>query len=330
MMNIKKNFRSKNIILFSLLVLFLFSLSSCNFSSITNEKLDCSSGNQGLKAYFENNHYLLKENSDSIIKVFLNNNGAFDSKGILRLKYNTDLFKIQAYNSEEKTFLDEDKILFSIEGKKPFNECKGDKKMFLFKIKPYSLPLSVNKFDQQISLDLCYKYGFNFSSNICVEKNLDMNALGDNCVPSEQHFTGQGSPIIISKISKPEYSDNTVKFKIFFKNEGNGFITADKNVQNNLIEACNLKDNVKDYVYIKGFLDSYVISSENCGYEHLLNEDGDKVKVKLTPLEDNEYFLECKIENVNLDSTRNMFLNLQVVYYYIDRNLDDATITITK
>ncbi len=322
----KKNFFSiKNsnfVFLFLLLLFFLFSLSSCNFSSVTNEKLDCSSGSEGLKASFENHNYLFKENSDNIIKVFLYNKGVFDSKGILRLKYNTDLFNVKSYDYNTKSFVDNNNVLFSIEGKKPYNECLGDKKLFLFKIVPYKLPLSVNKFSQELSLDLCYKYGFNFSSNICVQKSFDINALGEDCTPKEQYFSGQGSPVYISKISKPEYSDNTVKFKIFFKNAYNGFITADKNVQNDLFEACNLNNNVKNYIYIKGFLDSYKINCENF--------DVVEGKTKLIELDDGEYFLECKVENVNLDSTRNMFLNLEVAYYYIDRSLDFATVTITK
>ncbi len=325
--NNKISFSSFKIVFFLLTIFFLsFSFSSCNISSFTDKKLDCSSGSQGLSSFFEEKHYILKENSDSILKVFLYNKGVFDSEGILKLKYNTDLFDVKSFDYKNNSFVDSNKILFFIEGKKPYNNCVGDKNIFLFKIKPYSLPLSVNKFDQELNLDLCYHYGFNFSSKICVQKNLGLNALEESCTPKEQFFSGQGSPLVIYKISKPEFSNGIVKFKVFFKNEGEGFITADKNVPNSIEEACNLENNINNYVFIKGFLDNYrldcsTINSEIEGKTKLLYSFDN---------EENSYYVECKAENVSLESTREMFLNLQLFFYYVDRNVDSTIVTISN
>ena len=326
---IKEKVKVKDKYFFLFLLLFMFILASCtsNISNITDKKLNCNTGSQGLNAYFDsNNDNILREDSVKTLKVYLNNLGVFDSYGFLKLKYNPDLFNVYVYDKKQQKFIDDDKIKFFIEGKKNYNECKGETKLFLFQIKPYKLPLSVNKLEQQLSLDVCYKYGFNFTTNICVKKETgEINALGDSCVPKEEFFTGQGSPLIISKISKPEVVNNKVKFKVFFENKDSGFITADKNTPNSLEENCNLNNNLKNYIYIKAFLDNYRL---NCN----IVDSEIEGKMKLLPsLEENSYFLECStIDDVNLDSTMQMTFNAEIYYYYNKRNSDNIDVVITR
>lgn len=314
-----------------LVVLFLLSSSSC----IPQKELVCNVGMDGISASFtrETMRQVYDENVMYPFVVEIKNRGAYNSQVYFQISHNKDLLTI---NPEVLT------TDYIIEGKAPWNECTGSIRREVFEITPTYLPVAVQDFRTEISLNVCYEYRTDLNTTLCVHNNIgQINAIGANCKYGDKNFGGgQGAPLGFVRAEAPVFLSvegiDRIRVRLYLRNYQNGNIvaSADEGLEN----ACSRRTgNLSDMIRVEGYLDQYEL---NCnlltsqfvpdGYTQLRPDPQRVVRNDVeTVLKD--YYLECEtIDPVELNSAREMSLNIKAEYHYRELGVETRTINIRK
>jgi hypothetical protein len=320
----------------------VFLLASCN------PELVCDAGTDGVSASFtdRNSMRMLEQDREMPIVVSIKNNGASPAEGIVRLRFNQDLVRVEPLSRS----FDE------LPGKEDWNRCLGQEDRVLFSVNPYPLPITAQKFDTDLSLDVCYKYATNFSTTVCVDpRSPGINVLDPNCVPAEKSFSGgQGGPLGIVRVSSPVYYDDTngpgsARIRFTLENYGNGRIVTHIN-PDNLELSCSLNPDVfENYLYVKAFLDDQkmectelnpdIARAPTFGVDPQGNPAGNKTYLRADPeqIETRDgvatlrrFTFVCTVPDLELDRELDMRINMELAYFYRDSRSDTMTVELRK
>lgn len=322
---IKMRIQTKSIILFFAVMLVL---SACNGY---NPRLNCNVGTDGISASFSRDTYRQAYDEGILypLVIDINNRGAYPSEVLLQVSHNIDIINISPVKINTSI----------IEGKAAWNECKGQVRKEIFNMTPRNLLAAVQEFKTDITLNVCYQYKTELNTTLCVHPNLaNINMITANCRYGDKNFGGgQGSPVSFVKAEAPIYlTDGTVRIRFYLRNYRRGNIVA--SIEDTLESACTPSTgNYSDYVRITGHLDQY---SMICNV--LTHSSGPPGYVQLradpkTTIQNNQevvlkdYYIECQTENpVDMQSEREMSINMQLEYYYRELGVETRTINIRK
>ncbi len=148
---------------------------------------------------------------------------------------------------------------FNLKGKSLFYPF-GESKYFSLRAQGTELGPQLERVISGISIDVCYPYQTKFSSLVCINPESSVNSKPTKvCTPSSQSFSGQGSPVAITKIDAPiilpHENPSLIKFQIVLhvQNLGTGFVV----LKQKYADACSQKSgqDIFNVVQITGSLE---------------------------------------------------------------------------
>lgn len=306
----------------------------------TERTLDCRTGTEGFDVSFSNTYFpeRIRPGVETPIIVDIANRGATTDTARIRLSYNRDFFSSDRPLAETLTVV----------GKERSNRCTGMNERTQFTIKAYELPVAVSSFERPLIIDLCYHYGTNVTTQVCIEPVPDeLSAVEPNCKASDVTLSGgQGAPLSVTQVDAPVYFENVsgsyVRFPIRLVNHGDGTIIA-HSTENDFDAACSFSDEgiFENYVYVKALLDG---SDEGIRCDGLGTPDREpptgKVYLRYDPdrierddgvfeTVKNHYF-ECVAEVDSFSDARTAVLDLEIYYYYREFRADEQTTEVQR
>lgn len=321
----------KRIIIATLLIL---TLSSCLPQS---QELICTTGREGIQASFVNFPENMQQNITMPLIVEFENRGAYESKQVFAwLRYGKDFFEVETDQIEITNF----------EGKSTFNRCTPQIDRRVYEITPYELPFATTRFERPLTIDLCYHYGNNLSTQVCVDPiPSEINALEPNCRPSDRHISGgQGSPLGITKVDAPVFittdrstSTGHVRIGVHLENFGDGIILAFEE-ENRALDSCTYQDGTyKDYVFFKAFLDNYQLDcaqfdapGQTIENKSFMRYDPEVISTDTGSQTLKKYYLLCESDPIVLERELSMNFDVEMHYYYRESRAVESTTTIRK
>ena len=161
------------------------------------------------------------------LNILLENKGAQDIEyGIIKIATEEDYLEIQEISKQD----------FDIEGKsKEFP--KGNQDIITYQLKAKKIPdpeSTIHKTHTYITS--CYKYGTDFSTDICIDSDVYGLQKDKICSPGESVLgSGQGAPVTITKIETRMFhhtQENTIEpqFTIHLENRGSGNVINKDNL----------------------------------------------------------------------------------------------------
>ena len=321
---------------FIILVALTVLIAGCGFEP---GELDCKSGREGITARFVTGQFPtnIQQEVQTPILIEVENRGAYTSKQVyVWLRYGKDFFES---NRDE---ID----ITGFPGKAQWNRCTPQVQRDQITIEAFELPIATTSFQRPLTLDICYHYTNNVSTQVCVDPlPSSISALEPNCRPSERRISGgQGSPLGITKLDTPTFikesgSDTSgkVRIGIHLENFGDGMILAYEE-PDIPIEACTFQEQTyQNHVFIKAFLDNHrldcnlltgPVEIEN---KVFLRYDPEVVELDTGRMTIKNYFLLCETEDtIDLSREVVMTFDANIEYYYRDTRADERTTTIRK
>jgi hypothetical protein len=303
--------------------------------------LECDVGTTGISASFTDRGSLrtLEQGISSPIVVSILNTGSSPSSGFVRLGYNQDLIE-----AEDSTYEFSDLL-----GKESWNRCQGQEERLRFTAKPYPLPIATQKFETDLTLDVCYEYATNFSTTVCVDpRSQAINILDPNCVPQERQFAGgQGGPLGIVRVAAPVYQDDgTARIRFTLQNFGDGRIVSART--DDLTESCSIRSDIyENYIIVTGFLDTHElectelnpgfslspvwVSEQGLNFEKtFLRPDPERIETRDGVVTLNTFTFICTASDIDTERELDMQVNLELAYFYRDTRSDSITTELRK
>ncbi|MFT4308252.1 MAG: hypothetical protein ACMXYM_02680 [Candidatus Woesearchaeota archaeon] len=308
--------------------------------------LDCDVGTKGVDASFTDRASIrtLEQGITAPIIVSIKNTGASSASGFVRLGYNQDLLEVETSTHE----------FTSIPGKESWNRCQGQEERIRFDVKPYPLPIVTQRFEADLTLDICYEYETNFSTTVCVDPRIQgINILDPNCVPAERTFSGgQGGPIGIVRVAAPVYQDHdagTVRIRFTVENFGNGrIVTYEEPGERE--KSCSVSSDVSEnYLFVRTFLDDIrmectelnpsfegapIAARDSNGevalYKTFLRPDPERIETRDGMLTLRRFTFVCTASGIDLEREIDMQVNTELRYFYRDTRSDSITTELRK
>ena len=320
-------------LLFILITLLVILISSCD------PPLECDTGTHGVSASFSDRNSIrtMEQNRTVPVVVSIKNEGASPTQGIVRLRHNQDLVRV---NPNNITFSD-------LPGKEDWNRCLGQEERVVFDVNPYPLPITAQRFDTDLTLDICYEYETNFSTTVCVDpRSQGINVLDPNCVPGERTFRGgQGGPLGIVRVSAPVYYDDdggSVRIRFTLENFRNGRIVSYST--DSLDHSCSLHPDVfENYISVDAYLDDKTMECTelNPDFDRYPQNDDGSSKTYLRPdpeqMETRDGMVTlrrltfvCTASDIGIERELDMQLRTEMRYYYRDTRSDSITTELRK
>ncbi|MBI4140295.1 hypothetical protein HY485_00500 [Candidatus Woesearchaeota archaeon] len=198
---------------------------------------------------------------------------------------------------------------FSLKGKSVFNPF-GESKIIKFSAHAGELASQVARVPAGLSVDVCYPYHTEVSAQVCINPEPTIISKPKSvCTPSAQSFSGQGAPVVVTKIDVPQILplDNPAlvqpQITLSIKNVGRGFV-VDKY---RFADACTPRGGKELYnvVRIGGYLSELPL---DCRPQELR-------------LSDKENTVVCTLPS-GLEKARGShlaLLNVKLDYGYVDK-----------
>ncbi|MBI4141875.1 hypothetical protein HY484_03050 [Candidatus Woesearchaeota archaeon] len=258
-------------------------------------------GSQGVVASFVQNAPPNDVFEEQLFEIAFNveNKGAFDVEN--------GVFVVGVPN--EITTHDSIVGRFSLKGKSVFNPF-GESKIIKLSARARELGANVARVPAGFSLDLCYPYHTEVSTQICINPEpTTITKPKTVCSPSAQSFSGQGAPVAVTRIEAPQILPHEnpalVKPQIILniKNVGQGFVVD----RNRFADACTPRGGKElfNIVRISGVLSEL---SLDCRPQELR-------------LSDNENTVVCTVPSGFEKARGSHFalLNVKLDYGYVDK-----------
>jgi hypothetical protein len=315
-----------------LLLALLLMASACDG---LNKPLNCNVGTDGISASFsrETMRQAYDEGITYPFIVEINNRGAYDSRVFIQVSHNIDIIDVSPGST----------VTEIVDGKAPWNECRGGIRREIFSLTPKPLLPAVQEFSTDIVLNVCYEYQTDLNTTLCVHNNIaDINIISDSCRYGEKSFGGgQGGPIGLVRAEAPIYlSDGKVRIRFYLRNYRAGSIVAsDTGMEGDALEnACRQSTGRHvDYVKVEGYLDQAEL---NCslittdlgpeGYSKLRADPQRTIQNNVEVIL-KDYYLECETkEPVPMTRPREMTVNMRLEYYYRELGVETRTINIRR
>ena len=225
--------RNKIIILMLILVI------GCKQQSL-EPKLDPKkvySGTEGLVINFlDITPTQVYENDKFSIGFRIHNKGAFRiNQGLIDINSEDGYIKIKKNKLEDKLSWNDGKIQFNLEGKSLYN-LEGGIKDIILEASTEKLPAQRSTQSVNILLTACYEYKTKLVDTICINPDIYGNQE-KACEMRDKSYSGQGAPVLITRIETKISSTSKVKFIIHIQNIGNGLVISKHDVEN----ACSGK-----------------------------------------------------------------------------------------
>ncbi len=174
------------------------------------------------------------ENSPFPVIIKLQNKGVRDIKeeGILAIGVEKDYVKLNldVFEGSDKISSkpDEDKIIFSLNGKSLLNPI-GEREIVELNLETKNVGAQSESRKSNVLVTACYEYATKLGTEVCVDTDIhNLKARQKACNAKDLTFSnGQGSPVTITKIETqmlPDIDNNKIKphLIIHIKNKGNG------------------------------------------------------------------------------------------------------------
>ena len=307
--------------------------------------LDCDVGTTGVSASFTDRNSIrsLEQGINAPIIVSIANTGSSSASGFVRLGYNQDLLEVETTSH----------AFSALPGKETWNRCQGQEERMRFDAKPYPLPIVTQRFETDLTLDICYEYETNFTTTVCVDpRTQGINILDPNCVPQERRFSGgQGGPVGVVRVAAPVYQDHndgTVRIRFTVQNFGDGRIVTHEE-PNELERSCSISDVSENYLFVRTFLDNTrmdctelnpsfqdapVAARNEDGsvalYKTYLRPDPERIETRDGMLTLNTFTFVCTASGIDLERELDMQVNTELRYFYRDTRSDSITTELRK
>ncbi len=331
--------KSKKRLLFTLFLILLILISSCNRQKATAKALEeIRTGTEGIVVNFLPNappeKIHVEQGTDNSFDVVmeLRNKGAFPQPDeVSEVQNNFGKVYLSGYDTKIITFESKDSksnelSTSTLDGKSTINPNGGQDIMSLTgKIDANSL--NVEKYETTLLATACYLYGTTIGPTVCIDPN-PYSTINEKKVCNVQGVTlsNQGAPIAITKIDEEAFATKT-QFKITIKNVGNGnvigifaFDKCDPS-SNNKIEREDIDKVFVDEVSIgKNTLEcspfTYEGTKGTTGYIRLINNEG---------------YLICELPKSEYGQTNTAYTTpLKIKLSYAYRNTAERKLQIIK
>lgn len=298
-----------NKIILVCLCLGLFILYGCDgfsFNSGAEFNPDVHKGSEGLRIEIQQNTPPDEVYEKEKFKVVANviNKGAYEaSNAIVSVNYESDFVDL----------LSERKVNVDLKGKDVYNMW-NDEKIISFDMQAGILDKKSELHTSFIMLTTCYDYETIASFQVCIDTNIYQTRPESDkvCTVSDQSSSGQGGPLIVSKveedISGGEYV--TPSFKIYIQNRGRGNIIREGKKE----EACTSVGITEDDY------DIVILADVELSTYKLSNGD-----IRCSPdelkLRDDELMIRCTLERNDIRSSDPSFmtsLKIHLKYGYTE------------
>ena len=227
LLNSKSVFSKKRsfAIIIAFAVIFIFLVSGCNNRATSNQPDKYHVGTKGLEMSFIHGTPPSKiyEGDDLTVVVQLQNKGAFpseDSGYHFEGKLHIGGFDTQYININPRVA----QIDSSLYGKDQYNN-EGTYDEVTFTANNVRLPKESDSYNPTVQVTSCYRYKTYASPVVCIDPDPYSSKIRKKvCNVHDVSLSGgQGAPVAVSRVEE-SVSKNTIKFKIYFRNLGNGYV----------------------------------------------------------------------------------------------------------
>jgi len=310
--------------LFSLSLLFMFVLVSCTsggYRPRNYQDTNYYTGTEGVNVEFMDNSppRQVRENTQFPVALILKNQGAFSLNssfyGVLSFGY--DKFYFEESSSAQPstvlgTNLSEWQFLV-LEGKSPIFPDGGSMYKFLPTLKTKQINSQRQSPESEIVASVCYPYQTFLSERVCIDTYSIDDIREKNCEVEKHTYSGQGAPLVITKLSYELQNYGGVSKPVFYmtiKNMGKGSVMApDKNC---VVQAQYKNDWGK------------ILVSASLGGEPLVCNPSP------VALRDNGAQVRCDLNSLGFNANLNYYTNLDVKISYTYLTIVSKKVEITR
>ena len=235
---------------------------------------------------------------DFFAGIQLENKGAFDIGNIARNEgekgyeaYLSLVIEDDYMEVAEEGF--KDIIPFSLEGKSTFNP-KGTKNTTTIKLKAKDVDTQSESHTSLITVSACYKYKTTLGTEACIDADVyNLNQKAKACNVQDQTFSGQGAPVVITKIESrmlPHEDESKVRpsFMIYIKNKGNGQVIK-RDMIENVCTSITLDHEAFNTIYANAKLSNQLL---DCSPKEIQESGTNEGYIRL---KDKEDFIRCTL-----------------------------------
>ena len=209
---------------------------------------------------------------------------------------------------------------FILNGKKTFKDRveEGDSDEIRFENLNYKNDLVESDFIANFRADVCYEYGTNAISSICLKKNVVKKKGSDICgiINENADVKNSEAPVVVNNMKQTRSGSNEVKFTFNVEKMGNGDIF----VPNTFTDACIENDDMKDKVSVE------VTASSGVDIKCDRLNDEDKGIIRLVS---GVKTVSCRINTEKLQESA-YEERVRILLRYVYKDFKEKTITVVN